>query len=63
MPGVWEAIPGRQRKQPVRRAEAERKGSIWEMARTCMAGLGRVGEGVSIEAERQAGPRFPGFGF
>lgn len=53
-------IPGR---EVGKEAEAERKGSIWEMARTCMAGLGRVGEGVSIEAERQAGPRFPGFGF
>lgn len=45
------------------RIEEERKWSIWEMARTFMAGLGRVGEGVNIEAERQAGPRFPGFGF
>lgn len=39
MPRAWAAIPERQKKRPVQIAEAERKWSIWELARTFMAGL------------------------
>lgn len=38
--GSWEAVPGRQRKPHVQRAEVEREWSAWRIARTFVAGLG-----------------------